>query len=266
MPHAVSELDAFQYLRLLVMGAPKDGKSCSVICTSPYPVYVINCDQKRAIKSVRARGRELGLPDDFFVWDYVRGFQDMEKAIREAQRGVKAKEYKTIVVDTISGYARRLLSEMLILTRTGSGEEDGRKAYPETTKRAHNVFDRLDHLKAHVIFTSHYRSQGGAIDGQLAKEGPGIAPLLPGDLRQSLPGEFQDVVFLERVVERDKVTKKRKERCVFVTHKAGVWGPGCRSLAKRDPAYRVVPADISKLIEIFESQDPKPKKLSEAAE
>lgn len=255
MPHAASELDAFDKLRLLVLGGQKQGKSCSVICTAPGPVYVINCDQAGALRPVKRRGQMLGLPKDFFVYDFVRSPNEMEKALRTAYDGAKAGDFQTVVLDTISSYSRRLLELMLRKSTTASGGVDGRKAYPETQKRVHNTFDRMDNLAAHLIWISHYRDSGPTIDGQLAKQGPGIAPLLPGDLRQSLPAEFQDIVFFERAMVLSKKLGKKVERAVFHTSMEGVWGPGCRSLAKNDPSYRVVPADIKKLIELFRKSE-----------
>jgi len=67
-----SELDAFQFLRLLVMGPVREGKSCSVILTAPGPVAVLNGDNKNSLKSVIKRapaachtrsGERLFLPD-----------------------------------------------------------------------------------------------------------------------------------------------------------------------------------------------------------
>lgn len=259
MPHAASELDVKKrWLRLLLMAYPKVGKSCSVILTAPRPVYVINCDQPNSLDPVIERATALGLsPNDVFVWDYVKDAKDMEVAIKSAHDLVKKGAVKTIVVDTISKYAQRLLLQMERMTDEGKGP-DGRRAYPETDKRLQNMLDRLFRLKAHVVYTSHFQEQGQEISGQLAKQGTGIAPLLPGKSRQSIPAEFQDVIFMEKVRgARNKDTGKREgERRVFVTSIEGVWGPGCRSLARNDPSMRVLPANITGLIKIFRGDAP----------
>lgn len=259
MPHAASELDVKKrYLRLLLMAPPKVGKSCAVILTAPRPVYVINCDQPTSLDPVIERAQLLGVtPDEVFTWDFVKDVASMEAAIKSAHALVKAGEVKTIVVDTISKYAQRLHAQMELKSDEGRGP-DGRRSYPETDKRLQGMLDRLFRLKAHVIYTSHFLEQGQEISGQLAKQGPGIAPSLPGKSRQSIPAEFTDVIFMEKIRGgRNKKTGKRKpEQRVFVTSFEGVWGPGCRSLAKNDSSVRVLPADISNLIAVFRGAKP----------
>jgi hypothetical protein len=94
---------------------------------------------------------------------------------------------------------------------------------------------RLFRLKAHIIVTSHYLDVGGEVmDGQQAKTGIGIVPLLGGKARGTIPAMFQDVVFFE---------KKGADR-FFITGIDGVWGPGCRSL----PGNMAVPADVKALM------------------
>jgi hypothetical protein len=176
----------------------------------------------------------------------------MQAAMRDAYEGVKAGKYKTVVLDTVTGFARRLLNEMMQASKSkkrsgAEGGEDGRRAYPETQKRIHALWDRMDGWPCHVVWISHYEDEfGPELDGQLAKFGPGIVPLLPGKLRKSLPAEIQDIVYFE------KRTKGGKTRRVFHTSLDGVWGPGCRSLGKDDD-YKIVAADVGRLIEIFKS-------------
>ncbi len=99
------------------------------------------------------------------------------------------------------------------------GEADGRRWSPEFKQRLLNVVRRLFDIKAHGVVASHYTEQTGEIEGQKAKSGRGILPMIYGSAREELPALFQDVLFME----------KEGDRRVFQVNPEGVWGPGCRS-------------------------------------
>lgn len=228
MPLSPDDASAQAYLRLLVLGAPKVGKTHCILATCEKPAYVINCDDAGSLRPASRVTKE-------FKWDLVAArdagmLSQMENAIGEARRGVKAGEYKTIVWDTMSSYAMRLEQVLADSTDTGKGP-DGRRYWPDYEKRLRSVVERLFSLKAHIIVMSHYIEVGGEVtENQMAKSGQGIVPLLGGKARGTIPALFQDVVFLE---------KKRTGR-VFTTALEGVFGPGCRSL----DGVAEMPADV----------------------
>lgn len=232
MPIDSKDLVGSSYLRLLVMGPPKVGKSTTCIGSAPPGgVYVINSDDKYSLRPA-TKVRE-------FQCDHVLGneLQGIENALKEARTGVKEARYQTIVWDTITKYAGRVEDVFANATIGAKGEPDGRRYWPAYKKHLHGIIDRLFALKAHVIVTAHYIEQSGVmIDGQIAKQGNGIVPALGGTARASIPAEFQDVVFLEM-----RPGGKR----VFVTSSDGVFGPGCRSL----PGVQSVDANIATLWE-----------------
>jgi len=238
MPSPASAIESSSYLRLLVLGGPKIGKTTTIIYTCEKPAYVINCDDQFSLKPAARCTSE-------FEWDLVvepNIFQKMESAIKSARDGVKEGKYKTIVWDTMSMYSDRILQIILASTDTGKGP-DGRRAYPDYERTMRNILDRLFTCKAHVIVNAHYIDvKGASIDGQLEKSGDGIVPLLAGKARATVPALFQDVVFLD----------KRNGERVFVTSDSGVWGPGCRNLAGVD----CLPADISLLWEKMQNKKP----------
>lgn len=220
------------YLRLLVMGSPKVGKSTTCIGTAPEGgVYVINSDDKFSLRPA-TKVRD-------FKWDLAPGtdLQAIENCLKEARLGVKEGRYATVVWDTITKYAGRVEEVFANATIGAKGEPDGRRYWPAYKKHLHGVIDRLFALKAHVIVTAHYIEQSGVmIEGQIAKQGAGIVPALGGTARASIPAEFQDVVFLEL-----RPGGKR----VFLTSGDGVFGPGCRSL----PGVSTADANISTMWE-----------------
>ena len=216
MPMLASAVESSAYLRLLVLGDPKVGKTHTTIATCEGPAYVINSDDRYALKPA-ARVRQD------FEWDLALGDdpQVIETCLGAARKGVKEGRYKTIVWDTLTRYSDRIQEVYSRATQNAKGEPDGRRFWPAYRKHLEGVIDRLFLLKAHVIVTAHYVEVSTAtIDGQIDKAGQGVVPLLGGQARRSIPAMFQDVVFLEK-----KGNKRR-----FVVGADGVFGPGCRNL------------------------------------
>jgi hypothetical protein len=234
MPQSANALTREPYLRAYIMGAPKVGKSSTVVSTAPKPVYVINCDQVDGLSGAARRTKE-------FEWDLIKSRDEMQLAIKTAKDGVKAKKYKTIIIDTFSSFAAKLEQWCLDATDTGKGP-DGRRAYPDYEKRLRHVVESCFRIEAHVIFLSHYLQIGGEIaENGTPKYGDGIVPLLAGKARATVPMLFSEVIFM--TFDRDK-------NRVFVCNPQGAWGPGSRSLETSDN----IPADVGKLIEAIDAQ------------
>lgn len=241
MPQPASAISRDKHLRLLVMGPPKCGKTTSIVSTAPGPVYVINCDKSKSALQGAARRTKN------FEWDLVRSDRDMSEALKNAREGVKSGKFKSVVLDTLSSFAATLEEECLDATDTGKGP-DGRRAYPMYERRLRHVCEHLFHLEAHVFAVSHYLDLRGEVDPdkQMPKSGDGIAPLLAGKARATVPMLFDDVIFMDYI----------KGERIFVTNPQGAWGPGCRSLEGSEK----LPADVSVLIKAFEAQDASDKK------
>jgi hypothetical protein len=242
MPGA-SEVAMDLYLRLFLLGPPKIGKTRAAVTTCEPGVLLINCDEKGAIRPAvlawkRKDGQLGAIAGDEFDVELVEELNDMERALAVARKGVKAGLYHTIVVDPLSSFASNIEVQLADATNESGKGPDGRRYWPEYTKRLQNVCARLFRMKAHVIVTSHYMDVGGEIiEGQTAKSGHGIVPLLGGKARTVIPAMFQDVVFMDM----------RNGQRVFVTSGEGVWGPGCRSLPSGAQTVPI-PANIRMLM------------------
>jgi AAA domain len=213
-----------RFLRMLILGPAKVGKSVAAVCTSPGPVYVINCDNEDALDPAERRTKN-------FSSNLVYSPDDMEAALKVARKQVADGKAKTIVVDTLSNYAARLEEACLLASGGGNMEKaDGRRAYQNYEARLRNTVERLFKLEAHVIVCSHYLEIPGKLDTQMEKFGDGIAPLLAGKARGTIPGLFNDVVFLF----------VRKGVRYFGTAPTGAFGVGCRTL----DGYEEVPANV----------------------
>lgn len=213
MPQSEEALSKAEFLRTLILGYPKTGKSTSVLLTCEKPVYVVNCDQESSLLPARRLGAK-------FEWDYVATPQQMESAILTARNGVKAGKYRTVVLDTITNYARHARDYFEEASRTKSGEADGRRFWDALAKNLLNVCDRFLSLRAHVLVLGHYAEVSAEIEGQIRKTGDGVVPLIQGAARNQLPGLFDDVIFFE----------KKQGKRYFVLQTGGRFGPGTRSL------------------------------------
>ena len=240
VPLSAADIDGPSFLRMLVLGFSKVGKSVACVSTAPGPVYVINSDQKESLVPVTRF-------TDNFLHNHVISSQGMNDAIELARQLVKEERVQTVVWDTISGFSPYLEAEAFASTLTKDGKEDGRKAWPVYRKIIRSTLSRLFKLKAHVIVISHYLDVGGAPDEDskgVAKTGQGIVPMLGGTSRAEVGGMFQDVVFMEK-----QLTGPGKEDRFFVTGIDGVYGPGCRSVN----GNKVMPADVGNFIKAMEA-------------
>lgn len=229
-----SELVKNPFLRLLILGVPKCGKTSVAILTSPKPVRVILCEDPSAVYYAAS------VKPDFDIVEVTSGFNAMQAAISEAKKDIEAGKLKTLIVDPFSDFAEKLCNDCLDATDQGKGP-DGRRAYPEYSKRLFHILARLFTLKCHVICMSHYMNTGGEVsENQVAKTGEGIIPLIPGSPREKLAGKFHDVIWMEI----------RQKQRIFVTGPEGRWGPGCRNI----DGTKILPADVSQLIKAFKNR------------
>jgi hypothetical protein len=222
MPQAAMSLEKDSFLRVLLLGNAKSGKStCSIVSlvAAVGPGYVFCCGDKSGMAPAARKTKK-------FSFDLVRDENDMEACLKEGRRGVKEGEYKWVLVDDFSLYASFLEGALRDASASANskGEPDGRRYWPEYKQRLLNIVRRTFDIKAHVVFISHYIESGPEIDGQRAKTGRGIMPMVGGSAREELPALFPDVLFMEKIVEKGK-----DDRRVFQVNPEGVWGPGSRS-------------------------------------
>lgn len=239
MPIAAEDLDFENRWRVLMLGEPKVGKTGTVVSTSPGPVRVLLCEDVSALREAKRRS-----PRGHFDVEQIGGWNSMQKALAEAKQDAAAGQIKTLVVDPLSDFADKLLAECFKLTLTKEGNEDGRKAYPECTKRLKHVIEQLFAMPCHVVVISHHMVTGGDMGEGIEKIGEGIVPLLPGAARKVVGAKFVDVVWYEM-----RVVNGKEERSIVCGPK-GMWTYGCRSL----PGAEVLPPDISNLFERFSKQ------------
>jgi hypothetical protein len=242
MPIAAKDLAHETFLRLLMLGGPKIGKTSQAVATSPGPVRVLLCEDVSALRGAQRRTSNFDV-------EFITGWSSMAKAVVEAKEDAKEGKIKTVVVDPLSDFADRLKNECFKATLTQGGQEDGRRAYPMLADRLKHIVELLFTIPAHVIVISHYQETGGdSIEGGLEKTGEGIVPLIPGKSRALIAAKFSDVVWMDIATVTTEAFKKGER--IFVTGPRGAWGPGCRSLE----GAQVLPADIGELLKAFAAQ------------
>jgi hypothetical protein len=242
MPIQASSLEVDSYLRMLVLSWPKKGATTHMVSTSPKPVRVLLCE--RTDTALQGAKRET----DQFDFERVTGFDSMTKFIVEAKKDAKEKLIKTVVVDPLNFFADQLMGECINVTRTKEGNEDGRKAHPEFTRRIKHVINLLQTIPAHLIVINHYMEVGGDEGSDKPKQGPGIVPLMPNMAsRSAVAAMFHDIVWFDHA---PKDVPSHNNR-VFFTGGDGVWGPGCRSLTKNT----TLPAHIGDFIKTVAEQN-----------
>ena len=230
-----------RFLNVLLMAGYKAGKSCAAVGTTPGPVYVINCDQPGSLEPVKKI-----YPNAIFAQNLVHSRAKMEDALVLARSLAKEGKIKTVVLDTLSGFAGHLEEECAAQTMNDKGEPDGRRYWPVYTKYLISMVGRLSKIPCHLVVCSHWIDTGGSDEmaGGVSKTGPGIVPLLGRAARARIGGEFTDVLFLDKVKNVPGVPEGR----AFLTGIEGVWGPGCRSIAKD----MIMPADFREFMKAAE--------------
>lgn len=248
-----SDIGRSQFFRGLIMGSAHVGKTSAVLMTCPKPAYVINCDKKISLNP----GTELCLKKKLNLqWksSFVDSYDKMEAAIKVAKHLVKEERYKTIVLDTISGYSKTLFNHCVAKANMADSKKPkGMLYWPAYHSALEAVVDRLHALDAHVVICSHWEGGSGDDDeDEDAKEnkapfkttpkfGTGIIPMLGGKSRLKAAGWFEDILFME---------KRKNEERVLRCSIEGVWGPASKSL----PGVSEVPADIGAFIKAKEDR------------
>jgi AAA domain len=249
MPIKADSLEFNSFLRMLLMSPPKLGKTEHAVSTSPDPVRVLLCEDDTALRGARRQTTK-------FDFERIVGWNSMMKAVTEAKLDAKAGKIKTVIVDPITTFADKLLAECVAATLTKEGNEDGRKAHPEFTKRIIHLVDLLMTIPAHLIVVAHHMETGGDDDSK--KLGPGLVPLMPNTASRTKMGAmFYDVVWMDLA----KVGWPEYRGRTFITSPDGAWGPGCRSLAGSDR----LPAHIGKFLEATKEGAKSPKAATNGA-
>ena len=257
MPVPLSSLKVEPWLKVLMMGGPKSGKTTAAVTTSPRPVRVILCEDDSALDQSRRMGADSYTDLELALGRAKIGnegpYEQMTTFLAQAKEDAKAGRIKTLVWDPLTYWADRLLDQSFLVNKTSGDNDDGRLAYPHYAKRFHHCIELALTIPCHLIVVAHFEDlSGGGNTMGAARTGAGIVPNVPGKPRLSLGGRFRDVLWFD-------VDKDDPNRRVFYTHPSGVWGPGCRSMPAK---YDILPGNFEELIKTFAKHRPSGKPMA----
>lgn len=218
MPFPASDLEKTIFLKVILLGPSGVGKTTAALDMPP-PIRVILCETDSALDYPlacwKAEGKSQAEINKILSCDRATSWKTMMEAVAAARADAEAGKIKTVVVDPLNFFADRLIDEAMIWTKTKEGNEDGRRAHPECTKRLRQLTYQLLGLPCHMIVISHYMDVGDAPK----RGGPDKVPLLPNkEARAIVHGMFPHKLWMEM----------QEGRRVFVTTPQGFAGPGVR--------------------------------------
>lgn len=181
-------------VKALILGRPGVGKTRSASFW-PKPIF-LDADKGRMSIADRkmpyAEVKDSGDVIDFL--DHLR---------RDAVQGSKRK-YETVVIDTFDSLQRTIIAERL--RQTGNAGLSGWEDWGWLDAKMQAIMERLLNLDMNVIVNVHLQSKQEGDDGPIIYE-----PKLKGDIRNSIPGDFDLVghmgTFWE-AVEGERVMKR----------------------------------------------------------
>lgn len=195
-------LAADAYARVLLLGAPKAGKSVA-LASAPTP-YIINCDGANALRGAVNQEKK------FYAID-VHSSSGFTKAVSNAEKLVKAGLVKSVVVDTITLLADTVLDDLKVKGFAGFD------LWNEFDAAIRIPLKQLLKLEAHVFASAH-------IDGG-ADEKAGILPLFPGSGKRKIAGMFSEWIYI------DYQPGRKPERQFILTGQDN-WHGGCRNFKR----------------------------------
>jgi hypothetical protein len=167
------------YKRILALGAPRSGKT-HFAASAPAPLF-IGDNSEGGFETIQYMDPKLWW--DPSVPPEVRAIEDAFADLHpELLRLEKLKAegkfpYRTIVIDPISIYADRVMSEMVYQAAKAGKERDGRQMFGDLANHLRLLLLRVHALPAHVIWLCHVKEGGLSLAGQMSDKLPAFMNL-----------------------------------------------------------------------------------------
>ena len=167
------------HLRMMIVGPPSSGKT-TMAASAPKPLFI--CDSTEGgWATIESMDPNLwwdpNVPPEVWIVEKAMPTQghigDTNEMLQRLERMAAQGNfpYSTVVIDPISIYADRIVSE-LQLAEAG---RDNRQVYGDLANHLRVIFMRFHALPCHVMWLSHINRDGGlAVAGQMSDKIPAL--------------------------------------------------------------------------------------------
>ena len=216
-----AQVQAEGHARILVLSAPKCGKTTALVGTAPRPLHV-NCDGKSA--SLGAMAVYPG--QDFLEYDCFTTVRKSLKALpKVAGELVKAGDVQSIILDSITLLHEKLGNEISVTLQNYD-------YWDALADELNGAVEALCRLPAHLFITGH-------LVAQKEDAAVGTLPYVQGRSKAIIPASINDWVRLDL----DMATGKRQ----FVLGPQKDWSHSGRNIKKSCVTDATVPAMFAEL-------------------
>lgn len=195
------------FLKALILGPPKSGKSTQIVGTAPRPL-IASCDGRSGLISPATIYPDQQWCAAFDVLT-IKGWNDFQST---AAKAVRAGDCGSIVIDTLTFLAFNIRDQLK------DRKVQGFDLWNEYDDEFRRGLERILELPTHVFLTAHLDAEheGGA----------GSMPLIPGNqARKYIAGRVNQWVMLE-------YDPSRKPNRQFILTPQKEWRGGCRGVVK----------------------------------
>lgn len=170
----VSESSALKYIRAVVLGTPKSGKT-HFAASAPKPLFIADAAEG-GYATIQCMDPALWWDPKSppTVWAIEDAFADVPPSLAklEALKAAGTFPYETIIVDPISIYADRVLAELQMRASGDKKAVDNRGLYGDLANHLRVLVLRFHALPCNVLWLCHVKDGGLALAGQTAEKLP----------------------------------------------------------------------------------------------
>lgn len=177
----VSQRSASDYKRILALGAPRSGKT-HFAASAPAPLFIADASEG-GYETIQFMDKRLWWDPEVppQVWAIENAFKDLHPSLLKLEQ-MKAEgkfPFKTLVIDPISIYADRVISELKTnaSNNSKSGAIDNRAVFGDLANHLLVLVHRVHALPCHVIWLCHIKAGELSLAGQMADKLPAFMNL-----------------------------------------------------------------------------------------
>ena len=185
MPSAKNVSPETEFFKAMVVGSYGTGKSIFA-ASCPTPGFVFDFDEG----IISYRGKDFDYEQYSRDW---KGWVKFEKDLLNLIKDVEGGKYKTIIVDSTSTMTDLAMERALVLDpkRSATGGPVWNVHYMMVRHMMEGKLRQIVGLSCNVIVISHIDIARDEDTGAIVD----ITPLLTGQLREKIPGLFQEVYY-----------------------------------------------------------------------